>query len=77
MPDEKFKQSQIDKEYLNFDKYEKNSVSVEDYNEIEKDDGAMKNLKKFQDVLKTLDVPEADQYHDEEMDLLTLGMQNK
>ena len=60
MPDEKFKQSQIDKEYLNFDKYEKNSVSVEDYNEIEKDDGAMKNLKKFQDVLKTLDVPEAD-----------------
>lgn len=77
MPDEKFKQEQIDKEYLNFDKYEKNKVRVEDNYDRENDDGTMHSYRKFRKVMRALDVPESQQYHEEEISAFREGLQKK
>ena len=44
---------------MNFDKYEKNTVTTEENFEVDDDDGMMKTLRKLRWVMKTLDVPEA------------------
>jgi len=69
-PDEKYKQNMIDKEYLNFDKYEKNWMWVEDrYDENEEDhEGLPLQMRKLREGMRKLKLDSAKTFHDEEID---------
>ncbi len=60
-PDPLFKQTQIDREYMNFDKYEKNWTKVEDDHDHDpNDDSTLRHLKNFKQAMKRLNL-ESDQ----------------
>lgn len=64
-PDAKFRQEQIDKEYLNFDKYEKNKIELKDwYDEIEEDHlGLSVQGRKFAEAMWKLKLEQSEVFH--------------